>query len=301
MKMHATLPLSDTQSVWAATKMPRSLKLTENVQTDVCIVGGGIAGLTTGYLLTQAGKSVVILDDGPLVSGMTQCTSAHLSDAIDDRFTEIEKWHGERGAALAAESHTAAINRIESIAKELNIDCDFARLNGYLFLAPGDEQELLDAELAAARRAGLKAEMVARAPMDYDTGPAISFPNQARFHPTKYLAGVAEAIKQGGGRIFTNSHADHIEGGEKAKVEVGSHKVQRGCDRRRHEHADQRHVRDPHEAGAYMTYVIGARVPKGSVTDALYWDTLKAYHYVRIQPMPGRRWPCCLRPADCRR
>ena len=73
MKMHATLPLSDTQSVWAATKMPRSLKLTESVETDVCIVGGGIAGLTTGYLLTQAGKSVVILDDGPLVSGMTQC------------------------------------------------------------------------------------------------------------------------------------------------------------------------------------------------------------------------------------
>ena len=77
-------------------------------------------------MLTQAGKSVVILDDGPLVSGMTQVTTAHLSDAIDDRFTEIEKWHGERGAFLAAESHTAAINRIEAIAKELKIDCDFA-------------------------------------------------------------------------------------------------------------------------------------------------------------------------------
>lgn len=145
MKMHATLPISDTKSVWAATKMPRSRKLTESLQTDVCIVGAGIAGLTTGYLLTQAGKRVVILDDGPLVSGMTQVTSAHLSDAIDDRFTEIEKWHGERGAFLAAESHTTAIDRIESIAMNLNIDCDFARVNGYLFLAPGDEQELLDA------------------------------------------------------------------------------------------------------------------------------------------------------------
>src|SRR3954451_10293053 len=133
MKMHATLPLSDTESVWAGTEMPRSVKLIEDVQTDVCIVGGGIAGLTTGYLLTQAGKRVVILDDGPLVSGMTQCTSAHLSNAIDDRFTEIEKWHGQRGAALAAESHAAAIDRIESIANELKIDCDFKRLNGYLF------------------------------------------------------------------------------------------------------------------------------------------------------------------------
>src|SRR4051794_4691000 len=199
MKMHATLPLSDTKSVWAETQMPRSVKLTESTKTDVCIVGGGIAGLTTGYLLTRAGKSVVILDDGPLVSGMTQVTSAHLSDAIDDRFTEIEKWHGERGAFLAAESHAAAINRIESNANELKIDCDFTRLNGYLVLAPGDKQELLDAELAAARRAGLMAEMVARAPIQFDTGPAISFPNQARFHPTKYLGGLAEAIKEGGG------------------------------------------------------------------------------------------------------
>src|SRR6476620_5389942 len=122
MTAHTTLPLSDTSPVWAETKMPRSLALTGTIETDVCVVGGGIAGLTTAYLLTQAGKNVALLDDGPLVSGQTQCTSAHLSSAIDDRFTEIEKWHGQRGAALAAESHAAAIDRIESIAKELKID-----------------------------------------------------------------------------------------------------------------------------------------------------------------------------------
>jgi glycine/D-amino acid oxidase-like deaminating enzyme/nitrite reductase/ring-hydroxylating ferredoxin subunit len=287
MKTHATLPLSDTESVWAATKMPRSLKLTESVETDVCIVGGGIAGLTTAYLLTQAGKSVVVLDDGPLVSGQTQCTSAHLSDAIDDRFTEIEKWHGERGAFLAAESHTAAINQIESIANALQIDCDFTRLNGFLFLAPEDKQETLEAELAAARRAGILAEMVERTPIDYDTGPAILFPNQARFHPTKYLAGLAEAIKQGSGRIFTNSHVDHVEGGEKAKVEVGRHHVRADAI----VVATNVPINDMFaihtKQAPYMSYVIGARIPKGSVADALYWDTLKAYHYVRIQPMPG--------------
>ena len=121
MSTHVTLPLADTESVWAETEMPGSRKLTQNVDADVCIVGGGIAGLTTGYLLAKAGKSVVILDDGPLAGGMTQVTTAHLSDAIDDRFTEIEKWHGERGAFLAAESHTAAINRIESIAGEQRV------------------------------------------------------------------------------------------------------------------------------------------------------------------------------------
>lgn len=287
MSTHETLPLADTESVWASTEMPRSRKLTENVEADVCIVGGGIAGLTTGYLLTKAGKSVVILDDGPLAGGMTQVTTAHLSDAIDDRFTEIEKWHGERGAFLAAESHTAAINRIESIASELKIDCDFARVNGYLFLAPGDEPDLLDRELAAARRAGLMAEMAPKAPIDYNTGPAIRFPNQARFHPLKYLAGVAEAFKEAGGRIFTNSHAEHVEGGEKAKVDVGEHHVRAGAI----VVATNTPINDMYaihtKQAPYMTYVIGARVPKGSVTDALYWDTLKAYHYVRLQPING--------------
>src|SRR5262245_54292142 len=284
MKTHAALPLSDTQSVWAETNVPRCRSLHESIDTDVCIVGGGIAGLTTAYLLGRAGKKVVVLDDGPLVSGMTQVTSAHLSDAIDDRFTEIEKWHGERGAFLARESHAAAINRIESIAQELKIDCDFVRANGYLFLAPGDEQELLDAELAAARRSGAMAEMVPRAPIEYDTGPAILFPNQARFHPLKYLAGLAEAIKQNGGRIFTNTHADHIEGGKPAKVEVGRHNVRADAV----VVATNTPVNDLFaihtKQAPYMTYVIGARVPKGAVTDALYWDTLKAYHYVRIQP-----------------
>ena len=105
------------QSVWAATaKMPSCSSLKENTRADVCIVGAGIAGLTTAYLLTEAGKSVAILDDGPLAGGMTEVTTAHLSSAIDDRYFEIERLHGEEGARYAAESHMAAINRIEAIA-----------------------------------------------------------------------------------------------------------------------------------------------------------------------------------------
>jgi glycine/D-amino acid oxidase-like deaminating enzyme/nitrite reductase/ring-hydroxylating ferredoxin subunit len=286
MKHHATLPLSDTKSVWAATcKRPRTAKLTRDIEADVCIVGAGIAGLTTAYLLTKAGKDVVLLDDGVIASGMTEVTTAHLSDAIDDRFTEIERWHGERGAFLAAESHTAAIQRIESIVGELGIDCDFARLDGYLFRDSGDPQDVLDRELAAARRAGLRARMVPRAPISFDTGPAICFPNQARFHPLKYLSAVASAIRHEGGRIYTNTHADHVEGGKDSHVEVGRHKVR--CDSV--VVATNAPINDMFaihtKQAPYMTYVIGVRVPKGSVTDALYWDTREAYHYVRLQPM----------------
>jgi glycine/D-amino acid oxidase-like deaminating enzyme len=91
-----------TESIWASTKMPVYPRLKEDVQTQVCIVGAGIAGLSTAYHLTQAGKAVVVLDDGPLASGMTEVTTAHLANAIDDRYFEIERLHGETARCLGA-------------------------------------------------------------------------------------------------------------------------------------------------------------------------------------------------------
>ena len=115
-----------TKSVWMETaEVPRHQSLAKDREADVCVVGAGIAGLTTAYLLAREGKSVVVLDDGPIAGGQTQRTSAHLSNAIDDRYIEIEKVHGDEGSRLAAESHTAAIDRIEAIAHDEGIDCDF--------------------------------------------------------------------------------------------------------------------------------------------------------------------------------
>jgi glycine/D-amino acid oxidase-like deaminating enzyme/nitrite reductase/ring-hydroxylating ferredoxin subunit len=252
----------------------------------VCVIGAGIAGLTTAYLLTKEQKSVALVDDGSLAGGMTLVTTAHLSNAIDDRFVNIEYWHGEEGSRLAAESHTAAIHRIETIVDDLKIDCDFRRLDGYLFLAPGHEEKMLDDELAAARRAGVVGvEKLSQAPLEYDTGPCLRFPNQGRIHPLKYLAAVAKAIKRRGCRIFTNTHVDQVEGGSPVKVTAGRHEIRAGAVVvATNVPINDRLVIHTKQA-PYMTYVIGAHVPRGSVTDALYWDTLTAYHYVRLQPL----------------
>ena len=280
----------ENRSVWAATvQRPAYPPLTEDVHADVCVVGAGIAGLTTAYLLAREGRSVVVLDDGPLAGGMTEVTTAHLANALDDRYIEIERLHGEEGARLAAESHSAAISRIESIVREEGIDCDFERLDGYLFLAPGDKEELLDRELAAARRAGLQeVEKLARAPLDsFDTGPCLRFPHQGQFHPLKYLSGMARAIERAGGRIFTHTHAGKIAGGEPARIEAGGHTVTAGAV----VVATNTPVNDlvvlHTKQAPYMTYVIGARVPRGTVTTALYWDTEDPYHYVRLQRLDG--------------
>ena len=136
-------------------EVPLESSLTERISADVCIVGAGIAGMTTAYLLTKEGKSVVVLDDGPIGGGMTQRTTAHLVNALDDRYFELERLHGEEGARLAAESHTAAIDRIEEIVKAEGINCEFERLDGYLFVPPRESHKILDDELEAVHKAGL--------------------------------------------------------------------------------------------------------------------------------------------------
>ena len=243
--------------------------------------------VSRGSRPTKAGKSVALLEDGRLASGMTQVTSAHLSNAIDDRIAEIERWHGADGARLAVDSHGAAIDRIEAVAHELKIDCDFARVDGHLFLAPGDDPVVLERELEAAQRAGLsEVEMITRAPItDYDMRTCLHFPRQARFHPLKYLAGLAKEIKEQGGKIYGNTHADHIDGGPPAKIEVGRHVVTAEAVVVATNTPINDLVAIHTKQSPYMTYVVGARVPRGSVNDALYWDTLKAYHYVRLQPL----------------
>ncbi len=273
--------------------MPAYPPLDRDIQTDVCIVGAGIAGMTTAYLLARAGRSVVVLDQGPPGGGMTHVTTAHLVNLLDRGFCATERLHGTDGARVAVHSHSAAISRIESIAADENIDCDFHRLDAYLFAAPGRSIETLDEELAAALRCGIVgAERLDRAPLeDFNSGPCVRFRDQGRFHPLKYLAGLAAAIERDGGLIFSGSHVDEVEGGAPARARAGAHQVRAGAVVvATNTPVNNRYVMHTKQA-PYMSYVIGAAVPRGTVHDALYYDTEDPYHYVRLQrgaAVPGQ-------------
>ena len=274
-------------SIWMATaNTPSQSRLRETIRTEVCIIGAGIAGLSTAYFLGLEGRSVVVLDDGLIGGGMTGRTTANLSNAYDDRYVEIERLHGAAAARLTAESHTAAIKKISDIVIREYIDCDFEWLDGFLFAATPDSNGLLDDELAAAHRAGLTGvEKVARAPLEsFDTGPALRFPRQAQFHPLNYVEGLTRAIMRDGGRLFSHTHATKIEGGAEARVET-SHGPVVNCEVvvvATNTPVNDRVAIHTRQA-PYVTYVIGVLVPKNSVTRALYWDTGDPYHYVRLQ------------------
>jgi glycine/D-amino acid oxidase-like deaminating enzyme/nitrite reductase/ring-hydroxylating ferredoxin subunit len=271
------------QSVWQATAdMPVCSPLQEDLHVQVCVVGAGIAGMSTAYLLAKAGRSVAVIDDGPVAGGMTRMSSAHLTHAMDDRYFQLERLHGRIGARLAAESHTAAIERIEAIAQEERIACDFERVDGYLFLADGDRVETLEKELEAAQRAGLSGvTMVERAP-SFGGGPCLRFPRQAQFHPLKYLAGLTQALQRYGGRVFTGTHVDAVEGGAPALVHAGPRIVTADAVVVATNTPVNDRVAIHTKQAPYMTYVVGMRVPRGSVAPMLAWDTGDPYHYVRL-------------------
>jgi glycine/D-amino acid oxidase-like deaminating enzyme/nitrite reductase/ring-hydroxylating ferredoxin subunit len=277
-----------SRSAWMGFPVPDFPPLTRDLRADVCIVGAGIAGLSTAYMLGKKGYRVVVIDDGPIGSGMTGRTTAHLSSAIDDRYYELERVHGEGGARLAAQSHAAAIDAIEAIASHERIDCDFARVDGYLFIPRDGDPDELVLEYGAALRAGIEGlEWVDRAPLEaWDTGRCLRFPRQGQFHPLKYLSGLAHAIVRDGGEIYCGVHAQQVAGGAAPTVHTrGGHRI----DCRDVVVATNVPISDRlaiHTKQApYTTYVIGLRVPRGSVHTALYWDTLDAYHYVRtMQP-----------------
>ncbi|HEX8499018.1 MAG TPA: FAD-dependent oxidoreductase [Pyrinomonadaceae bacterium] len=281
-----------TTSVWMATGDVGAFEpLAADAEANVCVVGAGIAGLTTAYLLAREGRNVLVIDDGPVAGGETARTTAHLVNALDDRYYELERLHGERGARLAAESHTAAVDQIEEIVEREGIDCDFRRLDGYLFVGPGQSTEELGRELRAAHRCGLtEVKYVERVPYEgHDFGAALHFPYQAQFHILKYMDGLARAFTRLGGLIHTRTHADKIEGGAGgARVTTAGGFVVSSKSVVVATNTPVNDVVSIHTKQApYRTYVVGARLPAGSVPRMLLWDTEDPYHYVRLQTVEG--------------
>jgi glycine/D-amino acid oxidase-like deaminating enzyme/nitrite reductase/ring-hydroxylating ferredoxin subunit len=260
-------------------------KIMQDVDVDVCVVGGGIAGITTAYLLLQEGKSVCLLESLEIAGGQSGRTTAQFVTALDERYYEIERIHGVANAKLAGQSHAFAIELVAKIVARECIECEVERVNGYLFGHPGDTPQEIYDELEATQRAGLETEIVERAPLgSFDTGMALQFSNQLQLHPTKYIDGLAEKICERGGLIYAKSHVAEIRGGANAFVKTDEGRTVKAKNIVVATNSPINDVLALHtKQAAYRTYVIAYQIPKGSVFRALYWDTLDPYHYVRLE------------------
>ena len=272
-----------SRSVWMTAALPQFAALEENIETDICVIGGGIAGLTTAYLLSKEGKAVVLIDAMEIGEGETGRTTAHFFPP-DDRYFEIEDAFGEDKAKLVAESFEQATALVETIVEEEGIDCEFERLSGYLFSLDPDGYANLDKEFEAARKAGVEVNKRERIPgLSFDSGPCLQFRNQAQFHPLKYLKGLVEAFRRNGGIIYNRTRALEIKRRNKTfhvvteRGAVGAQAVVVATNTP----FNDRLVMHTKQA-AYRTYVVGIRVPKGLVPRILLWDNGDPYYYVRL-------------------
>ena len=275
-----------TVSVWMDSgATPEFPPLTGAAECDVCVIGAGIAGLTTAYQLAREGRRVLVLDDGPIAGGESIRTTAHLASYQDDGLTSVEKAFGVDGLRLAVESHARAVDEMERIAAEEGIDCDFARVDAYLILARGETESYLDEELAAGRRVGLDIEKLPRAPLGFhDTGPCLRIGRQGQLDMARYMSGLARAAVKHGATIHCGSHVEGIEDGAPCTVSVRGGATVRARDVVVATNSPVNDWVAMHtKQYAYRTYVVGLRVAAGAMPPMLLWDTGDPYHYVRLQ------------------
>lgn len=282
----------DTTPYWASSAtFPAFDAIHAPAHADVVVVGGGITGLTTAYLLGKAGKSVILLERGRCASMDTGHTTAHLTMVTDVRLGELARRFDRDHARAAWDAGLAAIALIEGCVREHHIEAGFARVDGYLHVAVDDPAK----EQAASLRDDATLATELGFDVDYlDEVPLVGVPglrvaDQARLHPRRYLAAIAEAVVASGGRIHELTKAEEFSDAPRS-VTANGHRIT--CD----DVVIATHnplVGLGSTAGAtvrqtklalYTSYVIGATVARGSVPDGLWWDTAEPYRYLRIQP-----------------
>lgn len=286
-----------TKSYWIdSASAPRFAKLDRNLTVDVVIIGAGITGITTGYLLKKAGHTVAILERGTCASADTGHTTAHLTCVTDLRLAELAKNFGPKSARAVWDAGRAAIDQIHSNIEAEEISCQFRWVDGFLHtplrkktVDPKDRREvMLDAALA--QKLGFDAEYVNSVP--FMDRPGMRVPNQALFHPRKYTSALLHKIHGEGSHIFEHTAAVEITD-KPLSVKAAGNRI--SC---------QYVVLATNtplmgktslvsatlfqtKLSLYTSYVVGARLPQGTVPEASYWDIDDPYYYLRIDRRRG--------------
>ena len=283
-------PSGFSTSVWMEVAPTQEYPiLRQNAECDVCVIGAGIAGLTTAYQLAKAGKRVIVLEKYPQVAqGETSRTTAQLTFFTDYSYGQLKRFHGD-DVLMIMESHRYGIETIEQIAREEMIDCDFRRVPVFLFAPREKDVQLLDKEQEILTDIGVDVIRHARIPVDgLPAYPCIEVQELAQIHALKYMYGLAEAVEKQGATIYCNTAVTDIEereGGVTVQTE-GGHTIQ--CtDLVTATNSPISEMLGVHlKQAAFRTYVVGLKVEKGALPYAIFWDTLDPYHYVRLVEMP---------------
>ncbi|MFI9804371.1 FAD-dependent oxidoreductase [Streptomyces sp. NPDC052301] len=209
-----------TDSYWLETAPgPRHPALSDDLDVDVAVVGGGIAGLSTAHELTRAGLRVAVLEAARVASGVTGRTTAKLTAQHTLVYDRLRRTRGPEGARLYARSQSEAIEHAAALVAELGIDCEWEERDAYTYVRDGSRVDEVRAEAEAAREAGLSASFTTDTGLPFPVAGAVRVAGQAQFHPVKYLRALTEDLVARGGQVYEETRVVGLqEGGRPCRL-----------------------------------------------------------------------------------
>ena len=216
-----TLSVPEARSFWIETSDATTYpSLSGRLAVDVAVLGGGITGLTVAAHLKRAGMTVAVVEARRLCHGTTGHTTGKLSSLHGLVYDTLASSFGEDGARAYGQANEAAIDRVAALCEEHGIDCDFERLANYTYTESDQEVSQIEAEVQAAKSAGLPATYTEESDLPYPIRAAVRFDGQARFHPRKWCLGLARVIEGDGSHVLEQTRALSVKEGSPCRVKT---------------------------------------------------------------------------------
>lgn len=274
---------------WMADTEPREYPaMPGDRQADVCIVGGGITGVTAAYLLARSGKKVILIDCDAVGSGATGYTTAFLSSIIDTDLSDLVHNLDKTKSRAVIDSHRAAIDFVETTVRDEKIDCEFTRCSTYMYAADSSQRETLDEERAAAVELGYDVSEV-ETPLGFTHSGAIELKQQAKFHPLKYVYSLAQKAQSLGAEIYENTQAKTLKTEGGIVVETSHGRIHAAHVLMATYEPFNKPLSLYFKKAFYTTYMYEGFLPKGIIPEGTYEDLSNPYQYFRIDASDDSR------------
>jgi glycine/D-amino acid oxidase-like deaminating enzyme len=276
-----------TPTLWVTTaQLPTYPQLTKDTQADVAIIGGGLTGILTAYLLAKEDKKVVILEKNTIAEGATHLTTAFLTNVLDtDMHTLIETWGLETAKNIVG-AHAEAIDLIEEIRRTEDIDCDFSRCSDFIYAYNEDEFGTLLKEYEALNQLGIKASISGDPLPGFKNYGYIEVYHQAKFHPIKFLRGLLNVLRSHNVQIFEKTEARDVKESTLTIITDSRKKIEADWIIATTYEPFKQPLGLFFKKGMYTTYVLEAHIPQDVMREGIYEDTYNPYHYFRVDRAP---------------
>jgi glycine/D-amino acid oxidase-like deaminating enzyme/nitrite reductase/ring-hydroxylating ferredoxin subunit len=195
------------ESIWSSTTQFKEYPtLQGDTKADVAVIGGGLAGILTAFLLKKHNIHAVVLEAAKIGSGQTQHTTAKITSQHDIMYSKLMKNFDAEKARQYASANQQAIESYRQIIRENQIDCSFEESPAYLYSQEEQDITVLEQEAKAAEEVGIRAYYTTETELPFQVAGAVKFENQARFHPLAFLKAIAENLE-----IYENTRAESVE------------------------------------------------------------------------------------------